>query len=329
MRIVLWIVGGVALVWSAYWLWTAQARSSDISDWLADRREDGWQAEVAEIAVTGYPLRFDTVLRDIALADPETGLAWQAPRFDVSQVLWQPTSFTATWPGTSVIRTPTDSLTVANDALVAEVITRPLPSAPLVSADLRADTMTFEASNGDTTSLADFSARIDHVEGTTYDMQVLAQGLVLSAPLLRDLGRELPQSLERAQIDLQASFDRRWDLGALEEARPQPTRLDLRLFEAAWGPMALRLTAEMDIDAKGIPEGTLAVQAQNWRDMLEIAVRTGTLPSGLGQSIGDALGLLAGFSGNPQSLDIELRFIDGRTYLGPLAIGPAPRIRLR
>jgi hypothetical protein len=41
------------------------------------------------------------------------------------------------------------------------------------------------------------------------------------------------------------------------------------------------------------------------------------------------LGVVAGLSGDPEVIDAELGFSNGRMFLGPLPLGRAPRLLLR
>ena len=58
------------------------------------------------------------------------------------------------------------------------------------------------------------------------------------------------------------------------------------------------------------------VKAENWREILELAVASGAVPEGLAGTLEDALGLLAGLSGSSKTLDIPLDFRNGRMLLG-------------
>ena len=65
---------GIAIVacmgWSLWWYAGAQAHRAGFQAWLAQQRERGWQADAAEIEVTGFPTEFRLAARDLALADP-------------------------------------------------------------------------------------------------------------------------------------------------------------------------------------------------------------------------------------------------------------------
>ena len=81
-RVVKWSVWLIVIAvagWSAWWYLGARGQEAGLQAWLDNQRERGWQAEAATIDVTGFPLDFNMTATDIALADPGTGWAWQAP----------------------------------------------------------------------------------------------------------------------------------------------------------------------------------------------------------------------------------------------------------
>jgi hypothetical protein len=150
----------------------------------------------------------------------------------------------------------------------------------------------------------------------------LPQGLRLEAGLL-------PQTLEYARGDVTAVFDAPWDASALQAARPQPTRIDVKLIEAKWGQLELRFAGGFDVDNSGRATGRITLKAQNWRDILAVRAAPGAIPSQLVRPIEQGLSLLSGLSGNRNTLDLPLDLKQGQMKLGPIPIGPAPLFRLR
>jgi hypothetical protein len=83
------------------------------------------------------------------------------------------------------------------------------------------------------------------------------------------------------------------------------------------------------VDEAGVPEGALAIRAENWREMVAMAVRAGLIPEQMQGTFEGLLGVVAGLSGDPEVIDADLSFSNGRMFLGPLPVGPAPRLILR
>jgi len=165
----------------------------------------------------------------------------------------------------------------------------------------------------------------------SYHLGLKATGLFVPQPagLRLSTGDLLPGTFESASGDVTVVFDAPWDLDALNVARPQPVRIDVKLIEARWGQLELRLAGALDVDGRGTPSGQITVKAQNWQDILALGVASGAVPSQLERPIEQGLSLLAGLSGNRNTLDLPLTFSGGRVMLGPIPIGPAPRLILR
>jgi hypothetical protein len=73
---------------------------SALPGWLDARAAEGWIAEYESDAHRGFPNRFDTTITGLDLADPETGVAWSAPFFQILSLSYQPNHVIAVFPPT-------------------------------------------------------------------------------------------------------------------------------------------------------------------------------------------------------------------------------------
>jgi len=324
----------LALGWTGYWQWTAASLRAELSTWLDDRRAEGWQAEARAIEIGGFPVTFRTNIEALALAYPQTGVAWSAPEFGITQPTWDRSHAQFVLPPRQTLRTTDSAFVIQNDRFTVDLsLDREAADYAVTSAVLRADTVTVETTTeietGVLVSVADVTATIEAVGEAEYDIVLAAGGVVFPGPALELSNTDLPQALETARLDLRATFDRPWDIQALEARRPQPTALDLRVFDVSWGPMAIRMAGQVSLDTAGIPTGSVAIQAQNWRDMLALVAQTGRVSPTVVQTLREGLQFLSRLSGGPESLDINLRLASGQVFIGFVPLGPAPAIRLR
>ena len=139
----------------------------------------------------------------------------------------------------------------------------------------------------------------------------------------------LPDRLQEMRLDATVTFDKPWDISAINQARPQPRHIDLALARVEWGELALQVAADLEVDENGQARGDVSLQARNWRQMLQGAVAAGALDASAAGLAESTLGLMARMGGNPDTLDITLSLRDGRIYLGPVSLGAAPVFRLR
>jgi hypothetical protein len=333
MRFLLIICGIAALAWSGYWFFGSRSVESGWRDWLDARAADGWVADYSDIRTAGFPNRFDTTISDVELADPQTGIAWSAPFFQVFRLSYKPNHVIAAWPDVQTFATPHQRITVGADRIQASAVFRP-------DTPLELDHANFVLDNVALTSNAGWSAEVSQALFATRRAAALqnAHDIGLDATNIRpadavlarlDPAGLLPRTFDHLKIDATLGFDAPWTLRAIESSRPAITRIDLRLAQANWGKLDLWAAGDLTIDAEGIPSGSITLRAKNWREMLQIGVSAGWVPNGLAGTLESGLGLLAKMAGNPNELDVPLNFSRGSVSLGPIPIGAAPRIALR
>lgn len=330
-----------AALWSGYWLYGASASKSAFAAWFEERRSEGWVAEYAALALQGFPNRFDTTFTDLALADPDTGWAWDAPFFQLLALSYKPNHVIAVWPDSHRIATPQGSFDLTQAEMQASVVLWPSTDLALDRVRLVADTVQITASDGSTTAASALRMAAERLgpEGqaatdapgdgaTRYRIALSAEGFAPDSALRQriDPTDRLPRTLDALRADVTLGFDRPWDRRSVEQARPQPQMISLRLAEARWGELELLAAGDLEIDADGEATGRITVKAQNWREILRLARASGELPEGLADTLEQGLGLLAGRN---DGIDIPLDFRGGRIWIGPLPVMESPVFQLR
>ena len=323
----------LATLWAGYWVVGRAALDRALVAWFDARRAEGWVAE-AEVAVRGFPSRFDTTLTGVELADPDTGLAWSLPFFQILALSYRPNHVIAVWPDVFTVATPRERLEVLSGRIRGSVVFRP-------DTDLALRRMTVELSDvavtsdaGWATGLTEGSLATEEATGGPEHAQRIglqATNVLVAEPLKAalDPAGALPDRVGSVHLDATLGFDAPWDRRAIEERRPQPTFIDLDDLSAVWGDLQLRAAGDLSIDPDGVAEGRITVKAVNWREILDLAVAGGLVPEALSETVANALGVLAGLSGPPDTLDAPLTFSDGRISFGPLPLGRAPRFVIR
>lgn len=326
-------VGVLVLLASGLWVVSAQAIERVVADWLEARAEEGWLVNHGGIEVTGFPTHFRTRFDALELADPDTGWVWTLPELTLEQQALRPDHIRAAWPEEQGLASPYERLTIRSRTMVSDLDVQPDAGFALDLSDTRLAEVVMESNAGWRMALPQghlTMARLDG-EAAAYDVSFSARELVPPAPTRARLDPAglLPEAISALGYEAVMEFDRPWDIRAIEERRPQITRLDLREMEAAWGGLLFRAAGELDVDEAGVPEGELAVRAENWRDMVDMAVNAGLIPEQMRGTAEGILGVVAGLSGDPEVIDAQLGFANGRMFLGPLPLGPAPRLLLR
>ena len=330
-----WVIGVLcvsAAAMSVWWWVAATGLERAISEWFDARRTDGWQAEVSAIDVAGFPARLDLTLQTPALADPVTGVAVHASQLDLQAPAY--------WPGFATLRFPQDAILVATPigaksvlADTAQVDLRLEPGTALEVQSLSLTSGTWIVSDAEGEILRADGLTLSALQSgeTAYDITVDAPGLLpgdARRARLR-IPEDWPLTFDQLALDMSVSFDRAWDIRALEDRRPQPRAISIRSARAAWGEVQIQAVGDLAVDEAGIPSGTLSLQARNWQQMLAVAEATGVLPGGIARQVERGLSALAGLSGNPNAIDVELTYRGGTVFAGFLPLGPAPRLVLR
>jgi hypothetical protein len=288
---------------------------------------------VADVSVEGFPLDFETEFTDLQLADPETGLAWSTPRFRLAQQVHRLDRITATFPEPQTIASPLERLTLTSAAMTADLDVRPTANFALDGLDGVVRDLSVTSSLGWSLALGHANLTILDMAQDTNRYEIVLSAVDLNPPQtvrnMLDPAGVLPELVEQFTLSTRARFDAPWDMSAIEVARPQPTEIEIEQISANWGDMLFRATGTLDVTAGGVPEGALAVRAENWRAMVDLAENAGLLPQRLRPTAEAMLEVLAGMNGSAENIDATLDFSNGRVFIGPLPIGPAPSLRIR
>jgi hypothetical protein len=331
MRKLIWLIVVVALLWCGWWMLAMFGMERGIASWFEDQRNAGLRAEVGAVTQAGFPFALKNRLDGVVIGDPKTGSGVALPHIDVSAAAY--------WPGfmrISVSEAPIQLLNPDGDLTLemkdgaADLRLRPGPA--LVLESMQADAASWKLSGAGGTVLSAQSAQMAMVQAQvpeayqiTLTSAALTPGGVIRTAL--QLPANWPLAFETFDAEMEVAFDRVWDRHAAA-ARPQPRAIKLEKAQAIWGALRFESTADLQIDASGVPNGTASLQAQNWREVLALAASSGAVAQGAMVQAETVLGMLGKMSGDPADLDITLTFEGGQMRMGFIPLGPAPRIVL-
>ncbi|MGR3514148.1 MAG: DUF2125 domain-containing protein [Paracoccaceae bacterium] len=326
--IVILLVG--ALAWMIWWVAGHTAYERGLTTWIEQRRGEGWAADVGTLTTAGFPNRFDTTLTELRLADPQTGIAWTAPEVQILSLAYKPHQVITVVPKAHRFSTPLGTFDIDHEDARASLFLKPetalgLDQAILILSDLRV-----EADDGQSVRLQSGRFAAESVPATenTYRLGADVEALIPTRDVRRllDPASVLPATIDNLRFDATATFDRPWDRFAIEDARPQPTRIDLTNLSAKWGTATFRAVGEVDVTPDGYPEGEITIRAEDWRKLLDMAVASGVVPEAAIDPVTRGLELL---SGSKDTLDTKIGFRGGFIRLGIIPVAPAPRLIIR
>ncbi len=332
MRKLYVVVALLCAAWCVWWWVASSTLQNGVQAWFDARRAEGWQAELGSLTGGGFPFHLQAELSDIALADPDAGLAIQTDRLDITaQAHWPGNVSVALDDGPILLASPLgrSALTMQDGQMALNL--HPGTALELAALGWTANKWTISDATGVQVEADTLTLTMTQDSGPTYDFVAradsFAPGDATRAPLR--LPDTFPRAFDSLTMQARVTFDRAWDRRALDTIRPQPRQITLHLAEAKWGGLNLNFAADLSVNAQGVPDGSMSIQAENWRTMLDLAQASGTLPPAFRDQTETVLKLLAGASGNPDTLDVDLTLRDGAIYLGFLPIAPAPRLIIR
>ena len=332
MRKISWVVVLAVLAWSGWWFAASTGLRGGIAGWFEARAAEGWQAEVAQIDSGGFPLSLEAGLRDVALADPDAGLAIETDRLDIrARAAWPGDVTVILDDGPILLASPLGRSTLTMQTGVMALNLHAGTALELEKLSWTAGPWKVANAIGTQAEAQTLDLTMNQRTGATYDLAARAAGFapgdVTRQRLL--LPDNFPRAFDSLQMQAEVTFDTMWDRRALDTQRPQPRQIRLHRAEARWGDLSLNFAANLTVDADGMPDGTLSVQAQNWRTILDLVERSQVLPSSLRGQAETVLQALAGASGNPSTLDVDLTISGGWISLGFLPLIQAPRLMIR
>ncbi len=325
MRRLTFLVLFIAAVYSGYWFFGARAVKDAATNGIATAQQDGWQIDYSDLSTVGFPSRFDTTVNDVSVSPPDGLWSWQAPFLQVFALSYQPNNVIAAFPPTQTLRFGDETLRIAADGLRASGGVRANTDLSFKSATVEAGATTITSDLGWAVALDRALLALRETPDTprSYDVYADADQLVLPAGFVGQIDTQdtLTDQITRVAIDGRVVLDQPLDRHAVE---PLPEAFELRSFTLDWGQIALSAKGDVTIDPAGIPEGRITFKTAEWRPLIDLAVSAGLIQSGVVPTVTNLANAMADDGG---MLELPISFQSGFMSLGPLPLGPAPRLR--
>lgn len=327
MRILIALVLVAALGWSAYWFYGSRRLDTAIRDGLETLRENGVQVEVERISVGGFPNRFDTTIERPSLSWP-SGIGWSAPFLQILALSYRPNQIIVAFPNTQEVAGPFGSAKVETVRARASALFRPGVDPILDHGNLVADDIEIALGKRSARAVKLLAAtRIP--EGASADVQnigVTIDDLDLPAELAARLGGASRARLDGATLDATLHLSEPVTVEALKTGRLIVERIEIGRLDLDWGGMSLDGTGAFDVSSDGSLDGSLDLSVTNWRRALQMVAASGLLPIEQRRLVEEGADALAALTGGEDRLTAQIAIRSDRMWLGPIPIGPAPRL---
>ncbi len=335
MRKLLILILLAAGLWSGYWFVGSNVIRKGVEDGFADAAGRGLLAEKTAVTVAGFPNRWDVTVEGLQLADPRSGIRWQAPFAQVFAMTWKPWHIIAALPPEQVVTLPDQAVIVTSSDLKASLRAKPATDLPLAEIRLAGTSLELASDLGWTLALGEFSLglRADPALGDTgyelgFDLAPLTPdpGFVaaVKSVTIPDLpASDLPEVVESLQGSVFLTFSAPLDRHA-GKARPYLTRVEVKQFDVVWGQLAATAKGLVQADGNGYAAGTITIDVTNWDRLPALLVAAGLVKSEVAPTVARGMQALAAQSTDASVLSLTLVLKDGRMSFGPFPLGPAP-----
>ncbi|WP_054006970.1 DUF2125 domain-containing protein [Cypionkella psychrotolerans] len=327
MRALLWIVLAATAAWTGYWWVGASQIESGVKAWIA--QQPPGVVIASSVEVHGIPNRFDLTVSDLVLADPAQGVQVSSPFVQVYAMTWKPWHVIAALPSGQVITLPDQVVTVGSEKLRASVQVHP-------STALALNELVGEASGVKLTSDAGWTLGIntatvsmaeDVTRANTYRLGLRVAEIAPDAAVLQALAAtDLPDLVDEVFLDGHAVLTAPLDRNAVT-SRPELMALEIADARVSWGALKFSAKGVLTAGPDGLAEGEIALRVEGWKRLPPILVALGLVKPDVAPTVERMLGIVAQQGGDLEILQIKLICKDGGMVLGPLPLGPAPRMR--
>jgi hypothetical protein len=322
MRKLIWIIGALLVIYGGFWFTASRTLLSGVEAALSQMKTEG-RADYTGVRVAGFPSRLDLTVDNLSLVSADGFTRWTTPFLQVFALSYHPNQIIALWPHDQTVTLGNQLLTLTTSDLRASA----LFGAKL---DLPLDHTTLVGLDGKLSSDFGWTA--------TFDRLQLSSRLTGASPLSHEIylaltgfdltGVQLPDSVNRgvqgsADVDAELTFDGPLAVNA-EPAKV--TAVDIGVLRVRWGGAELHAKGRLEVTESGTPEGRISLTLTGWQSALDLAVAMGAVRPELAPTYGTMLDQLARESPEPGTLELPLVFKDGLMSLGPVPLGPAPRL---
>lgn len=330
MRKLIWVCIVLAVMWCGWWVLAMSGAQRAVT--ALSEGAEGYDIQVDEVVQAGFPFAFKNRLSGVVIADRTTGVGLSASHIDIETPAYWPGKLTAVLPPAPIrLIHPDGDLTWQAAQGVAHIDLRPGPALELETARLDAGGWKLGGAGGTILSAADLAVVLEQSSDQAESYQLsLSSDALTPGGLIRtalQLPNTWPLSFETFEAQMTLGFDRPLDRFASDNP-PALRALEVQSAQAVWGALRFSADGALEIDGQGVPSGTATLRAQNWRDGLALLIASGVVPAGADVQAETILGMIARMSGDPAHLDVPLTFEGGQMRMGPIPLGPAPRISI-
>lgn len=338
-------VAGLAVLYSVFWFVVANSFRNSVTDWFDERRPAGAAASFERAEIGGFPFALRTTLRQAHIggapesANGEAAWQWRSQRFSAEVKPWSFRRLTVKVGGRQELQLPRSlrlprfegALDRARIALVSagdglpSAITLGIVNLDLTSADGRLKI----AARGVEIAARRLFPDNPSNKTATFSLRVGSRTLSLPSSFRLPLGHQLGRLNIRAR--LLGVVPRQPLLRAVIRWRDDGGTVELDAFDTNYGPLRVRASGTLALDAQLQPVGALTAKIQGFFKTVDVLRSSNIIRSRDAAMAKLTLGALSKRSkpGAPPSISIPLTIQDQTLFAGPVQLFKIPTIKWR
>ncbi len=330
MRKLIVLIVVLATAWGGYWFVGSSTVQSGMTNWISIQQNNGLNIAYSTLKTRGFPNRFDTTIKDIQIADPRSGNVWSAPFFQILALSYKPNHIIAFWPNEQTIQIANERIDITSEQIKASVVFDPDTALTLNRSSFVLDDFDLNSEQGWSTQIGSglFATRQMPNQENSHGVALTLNDVRPSAGVLAELdpSSTLPKTINTLSIDTVLEFDIPLDRFAFENQPPRVKTIKLNELKFIWGELNFRADGKVRVNRAGVLDGRINLSTKDWQRFLQLAVAAEVIKRNISQTVENALEILAQMSGDPNILETPLIFNNGQMSLGPIPLGPAPRL---
>lgn len=310
------------LLWCGYWFVGERALDRAIRHGLAQVPE----VEAQDFSILGFPNRFD-----VTFTEPRIhldGVEWGAPFVQLFALSYKLNHLVAVFAHDQFLRAGGTETTVHSTDLRASLLMEPGLDLPLSAFTLVGEQLDL-GQDGATQGIDRLRLASRRTGERVHQLVALAEGVFPDAAMMDRLDPDAlwPRHFDRVRLDAEAEFDRPLDRHLFDGIEPALTRVTLTGADVAWTGVEISAAGRLTPDDEGALVGDVTVTVTGWRALLATLGAAGALSPEQQATLAATLPTMA-TGGQTDQLTVPLTVVAGEVWLGPLALGPLPRLAL-
>lgn len=320
MRKLVIITAILAALYSAYWGVGRVGLARGIPQAQAALAAQGVNIGYQDLTIQGFPSRFDTTLTGVHLTTQSA--EWKTPLAQLFALSYRPNHIIAYLPGPHTVLANGIAHTLTPQDMRASVQVGASTTLPLKNATIELTNATLSNDEG-TTQIAKGLAALRHAGPGDNQYDVYAQFDQITPDVIAaiDPNAHLPRQFDVLRLDALATLSEPLNR---ETSQPALTALNLREATMVWGDIQITIKGDLTV-AAGVPSGAVTVTIKGWQAALAMLTKAGIIAP---QSARQMSQFATPFARGDDTLDLPITLRDGTMWVGPLPIGPAPRLPL-